>query len=161
MNNEEKPSAARIIDRIDKAIQNVGGAQDESAFPMALWEAPAEASNSEAETELEADQILYEYLAMRRMKSFADARIKAIKKKFPEFFNADGVEPGEGSSVIKRGQLFSLEAKARAGASFVDNKTLIAELRKAGVSADVVAAALKEASRQRNPSITIDGIINI
>jgi hypothetical protein len=159
-NNDNKPSAARLLNNIDNAIQAVGK-DGESVFPMHLWDAGNVDNNQAAEELLNIDRILYEYLAMRRMASQSSGRIKQIKKEFPHLFDSGGAEPGGGALAVVQGSLLTMTATAKRGSTTVDTTKLVNELRKAGVDADVLKKALADATTQRAPSITYDAIITI
>lgn len=93
------------------------------------------------------DRHLFLLLAMSTASSIMSRRHDAAKEMIRnEFFDKiDAVQPRE-DLVIAQTDVFTLNCAKKAPVQRVDNKRLVTALRKAGVSADVINAALEGAT---------------
>jgi hypothetical protein len=146
----------KLLSAIQTAFQRIGTRNGHS-FPEQEWSAPNVQSNEEVNNALEREKIAFEFMVAGELESAARKRLKVAQEQAREYNLFDGLDkvgPGQ-SATLWHGQFTSVHVTVNNPTSRTDVTKLKNELRKRGVSQDVIDSAVSAATTTNKPPTRI------
>ena len=142
----------KLLSAVHQAFQRIGN-RNGHAFPEQDWSAPADMTNEQVQAMFDREQAAYEFMVAGELESAARKRLQDAKKAAEEYelFNGlDKIGPGQ-SATLWTGQFTSVHVTVNNPTTRTDMTQLKNELRKRGVSQDVIDAAADAATKTNKP----------
>lgn len=146
----------KLLSSVHQAFQRIGS-RNGHAFPEQEWEAPDVQSNEEVNNALERERAAFEFMVAGELESAARKRLKVAQEQAREhglFDGLDKVGPGQ-SATLWHGQFTSVHVTVNNPTTRTDVTKLKTELRKRGVSQDVIDSAVSAATSTNKPPTRI------
>jgi hypothetical protein len=154
----------KLLSAIQTAFQRIGTRNGHS-FPEQEWSAPdvshlentGYSTNVAINNALEREKVAFEFMVAGELESAARKRLKVAQEQAREhglFDGLDKVGPGQ-SATLWHGQFTSVHVTVNNPTSRTDVTKLKNELRKRGVSQDVIDGAVSAATTTNKPPTRI------
>jgi len=150
----------KLLSAVHQAFQRIGN-RNGHAFPEQSWVAPdtshlantGYSENVAVSNAFERERVAYEFMVAGELESAARKRLQDAKKAAEEhelFNGLDKIGPGQ-SATLWTGQFTSVHVTVNNPTTRTDMTQLKNELRKRGVSQDVIDAAADAATKTNKP----------